>query len=1222
MTSRRPRTTEISYAESTESDSERSHKSDTEHITVGKSLIVTLKYPVRALKTAPDLNDMTTRKARSHSSQIKSSEDEYHEFSSSGESSASSGEFESDFQAREKRRQIQDFVVHDTSDEFDSVVKISRKKRKRNRKKHSERQSVQRRRILDASDDDTVASSIASEPDNGDEEEEEAPTAKREKRVRRLTGDEDEIDADSIIEKETAISLAEELAELQSSANEEPETPPKLNLRERKGINYHIPPPPTNNDMSFDTGIYGTPSRRRKGTSMPQKRLFDTSGPFGGAGTQSLFTPVKYTGAAIDLYHPIAATITNELIDSDSDDNDMSMLPKGNTRAPDLSGGPTPFNLAPLSTDQKPKKTNLADTDPVGVDSSVNFESVGGLDDYIDKLKEMVALPLLYPEVFSHFNVSTPKGVLFHGPPGTGKTLMARALAASCSQNGQKISFYMRKGADCLSKWVGEAERQLRLLFEEARKHQPSIIFFDEIDGLAPVRSSKQEQIHASIVSTLLALMDGMDNRGQVIIIGATNRPDSIDPALRRPGRFDREFYFPLPNLEARKSILKIHTSKWSAIPGEELISNLAEMTKGFGGADLRALCTEAVLNSIRRSYPQIYMSAEKLLVDPSTIKVTGPDFLHALKNINPSSARSTSALPQPLPEPVKELLLPKWREICDILDVIFPRPPVVSDLKNAISMYNASKDLKTEQAIQSLQKMRTYRPRLMVLGDQGNGQEYLLSAILARLDGVFIQSFDIDALQSDSNTTQEAAVIQLFAEVKRRKPSVMYIADWATWLDVVPTNVKAIFFKQLRTILPTDPILFVAMSQDGLEQELSLELLESFGGSSKAFVRLENPQANERRKFFRDLIKYIKTSPDMFSENEAPSKPLPVLPKAPILEKKPEEIQESNASIEREYIKLKNSLKIKLGALSELLKVRYKRFRKPAIDASYLAHLFEPAPPGFGGPHVTYGYEIAERNKIIETETGKLFNNMDLDVIEERIWNGYYSDPRELLYDIEMILEDANTLNDRERIIKAQEMVTNATVFVDDLMGDAAFVTVLSRLRELEKMKKRRAKEEAVQDKSSKNLEIEPASKQDANGETEKRSSESAEMVNGALTASDTHLEQTAVENGEDMGNAQQNVVLENSDLNAAVTDVQVNVAPVLTEPREVILDEATLETFMQRLVEMTADLTVEKLEIVNSALLDIVWNERHAADKFNCMKSLFARATKIVKELKPHQL
>ena len=203
----------------------------------------------------------------------------------------------------------------------------------------------------------------------------------------------------------------------------------------------------------------------------------------------------------------------------------------------------------------------------------------------------MTLPPLLYLRVFQRFNLVPPRDVLFHGPPGTGKALLARALAASCGANGKGISFFMRKGAVYLSKWVDEAERQLRLLFEEARNQQPSIIFFDEIDGLAPVRSSKQDQIHASIVSTLLALMDGMDGRGQVVVIGATNRPDAVDPALRRPGRFDREFYFPLLNAEARARILTINTRKWEGWDTEkakDTIQQLARLTKGYGGADLR----------------------------------------------------------------------------------------------------------------------------------------------------------------------------------------------------------------------------------------------------------------------------------------------------------------------------------------------------------------------------------------------------------------------------------------------------------------------------------------------------------------------------------------------------------------------------------------------------------------------------------------------------------
>ncbi|GKB60995.1 ATPase family AAA domain-containing protein-like protein isoform X2, partial [Tanacetum coccineum] len=233
-------------------------------------------------------------------------------------------------------------------------------------------------------------------------------------------------------------------------------------------------------------------------------------------------------------------------------------------------------NLASGVQTVGPSSKGGADIQPLQVDESVTFDDIGGLSGYIDALKEMVFFPLLYPDFFASYHITPPRGVLLCGPPGTGKTLIARALACAASKAGQKVSFYMRKGADVLSKWVGEAERQLKMLFEEAQRNQPSIIFFDEIDGLAPVKSSKQEQIHNSIVSTLLALMDGLDSRGQVVLIGATNRIDAIDGALRRLGRFNHEFTFPLPGFDARAEILDIHTRKWKRPPVKELKLELA----------------------------------------------------------------------------------------------------------------------------------------------------------------------------------------------------------------------------------------------------------------------------------------------------------------------------------------------------------------------------------------------------------------------------------------------------------------------------------------------------------------------------------------------------------------------------------------------------------------------------------------------------------------------
>ncbi|VDK85575.1 unnamed protein product [Litomosoides sigmodontis] len=307
-----------------------------------------------------------------------------------------------------------------------------------------------------------------------------------------------------------------------------------------------------------------------------------------------------------------------------------------------------------------------SDIDPMYIDRSIDFSKIGGLDCHIQSLKEVVLFPLLYGEIFSQFNIQPPKGVLFYGPPGTGKTLVARALANSCSEGDKKVAFFMRKGADILSKWVGESERQLRALFEQAFTMRPSIIFFDEIDGLAPVRSSRQDQIHSSIVSTLLALMDGLDSRCEVVVIGATNRIDAIDPALRRPGRFDRELSFHLPHKNARMEILKIHTSSWDTNrPSGDMFKWLSERTSGYCGADLKSLCTEAVLTALRSQFPQIYSSKEKVCIDPKAIKVEKKDFDIAMRRIVPAGRRDFTIPSRILDDRLKILLEDVITSIC-----------------------------------------------------------------------------------------------------------------------------------------------------------------------------------------------------------------------------------------------------------------------------------------------------------------------------------------------------------------------------------------------------------------------------------------------------------------------------------------------------------------------------------------------------------------------------
>lgn len=503
---------------------------------------------------------------------------------------------------------------------------------------------------------------------------------------------------------------------------------------------------------------FATPSRAARGKGGASKawdRSWATTyGPFGGGGGRPPVVTGPWGNGTIDP-------------DSDSSDDEgaqrradtggnLGMTPT-TAMAPQLlpsMGQPNNAEVnsgAPANFGRVKSAKAMADIDPLGVDPSIDFSKVGGLDGHIDQLKEMVQMPLLYPELFLKYKVTPPRGVLFHGPPGTGKTLLARALAAQVGDGQQKISFYMRKGADTLSKWVGEAERQLGLLFEQARKTQPSIIFFDEIDGLAPVRSSKADQTHSSIVATLLALMDGLDGRGQVIVIGATNRPDSVDPALRRPGRFDREFYFPLPDTTGRLSILNIHTEGWGI--DEAFKRSLADLTKGYGGADIRALCTEATLNAIQRTFPQIYSSNQKLLIDADKIKVNAKDFMLSVKKMVPSSERSTSSGAAPLPAVVEPLLREQFQDIKEIVENLLPISKKVTALQEAMyEQYDdADHGFGREILQQEFEKARVFRPRLLIKGQEGMGQSYLGSALLHNFEGVHVQNLDLSTMYSDS---------------------------------------------------------------------------------------------------------------------------------------------------------------------------------------------------------------------------------------------------------------------------------------------------------------------------------------------------------------------------------------------------------------------------------------------------------------------------------------
>uniref|UniRef100_A0A8C1ZFB1 ATPase family AAA domain-containing protein 2 n=1 Tax=Cyprinus carpio TaxID=7962 RepID=A0A8C1ZFB1_CYPCA len=525
---------------------------------------------------------------------------------------------------------------------------------------------------------------------------------------------------------------------------------------------------------------------------------------------------------------------------------------------------------------------SLADVDPMQIDQTVRFDSIGGLGKHISALKEMVVFPLLYPEVFEKFKIQPPRGCLFYGPPGTGKTLVARALANECSQGERKVAFFMRKGADCLSKWVGESERQLRLLFDQAYQMRPSIIFFDEIDGIAPVRSSRQDQIHSSIVSTLLALMDGLDSRGEVVVIGATNRLDSIDPALRRPGRFDREFLFNLPDREARKDILKIHTRQWDPQLSDVFLEELADKCVGYCGADIKAVCSEAALCALRRRYPQIYASSQKLLLDVESISVSGRDFLSAMTKIVPASQRAVASPAKALTPVIEPLLSSALNKAMEMLQRLFPH--VEQGLKKKRDAgkdnYFITHPRSSATLFKNLQPT-SFRPRLLLCGTSGSGQtSHLAPAILHSLEKFTVYTLDIAVLYGVSSATPEEACAQVFCEARRTAPSILYIPHIQCWWDTVSSTLKATFISLLQDIPSFCPCLLLATCSFP-HHTLYPEVQDLFHVEYGEVFDVPLPSQEERHRFFEDLI-LNQAAKAPVSKRDAVLQALEVLPVAP----------------------------------------------------------------------------------------------------------------------------------------------------------------------------------------------------------------------------------------------------------------------------------------------------------------------------------------------------
>jgi len=378
----------------------------------------------------------------------------------------------------------------------------------------------------------------------------------------------------------------------------------------------------------------------------------------------------------------------------------------------------------------------------------VTYEDIGGLGDEVKKVREMIELPLKHPELFDRLGVEAPKGVLLHGPPGTGKTLLAKAVAGETNANFTSIG-----GPEIMSKFYGESEERLREIFKEAEENAPSIIFIDEIDSIAPKRDEVTGETERRVVAQILALMDGLKSRGKVVVIGATNRPNALDPAIRRPGRFDREIEISIPNRNGRLEILQIHT-RGMPLAGDVDLEKLADLAHGYAGADLAALSKEAAMHSIRRIVPEMDLEMESIPVEIlNKINVKKEDFFAALREMQPSSLR----------EVLIESPNLKWDDIGDLEDA-------KRELREAVEWPLKYAGL--------FDYMNATPPKgILLYGGPGTGKTMLAKAVATESEANFINVKGPEFLSKWVGES-EKAVRETFRKARQAAPCIVFMDE------------------------------------------------------------------------------------------------------------------------------------------------------------------------------------------------------------------------------------------------------------------------------------------------------------------------------------------------------------------------------------------------------------------------------------------------------------
>ena len=395
-----------------------------------------------------------------------------------------------------------------------------------------------------------------------------------------------------------------------------------------------------------------------------------------------------------------------------------------------------------ISISEKPAKV------PVTGIPNITYEDIGGLNEEIHKVREMIELPLRYPELFERLGIEAPKGVLLHGPPGTGKTLLAKAVANETNANFASLS-----GPEIMSKYYGESEERLREIFDQAQENAPSIIFIDELDSIAPKREEVTGEVEKRVVAQLLALMDGLQSRGKVVVIGATNRPNALDPALRRPGRFDREIEIGIPNKEGRLEILQIHTRNMP-LSDDVNLESLASVTHGFVGADLEALSKEAAIRALRRILPEIDFESENVPAEIlNKIIVDVNDFQEALKDVEPSAMR----------EVLVEVPTVKWSDVGGLEEV-------KEELREAVEWPLKYPEL--------FSRLDAKPPKgVLLYGPPGTGKTLLARAVANESEANFI-SVKGPELLSRWVGESERGVREIFRKARQASPTIVFFDE------------------------------------------------------------------------------------------------------------------------------------------------------------------------------------------------------------------------------------------------------------------------------------------------------------------------------------------------------------------------------------------------------------------------------------------------------------